>query len=279
MPSGFPRLLRTAPFAVFLPLLSPLMQAAESADVSPEAWRSLTAYRFGEAVDLFHAEKGGPPESARLARLGEALALLNRPPVSPTTIAAATRLLEALCAENATDDPALAARYLLARIAHLHAAEPDNGAAAEHYQALIALAPEHPLAEQAVARLALLLLYDPARAERFEADLAEMETLVARLTRPEARRDAHAVLADVYTRRDPRPAEALRHLEAQLATNAVNMVRARNNLLLQIAETARGLGKRELAAARYRQFLEGTRREVRRQLAGERLAEMEGAGS
>lgn len=250
------------PFLAFVVL--PVLPAAEPEPSNP--WQMLATYRFADAEKAFQQTTG------RDALLGRALSLLNRPPVSAASQDEARELLASLVADGATDEPALAAHYLLARIRHVHQSAPDLALAAKHYRDLITLAPDHPLAQQSVARLALLVLYDPAQKDRIEASLAEMEALAARLTLPEARRDVHAVLADIYVRRIKRPADALRHLEAQLATGAVRLVRMRNNLCLQIAETARELGQRELAVARYRQFLDGTLRDTRRQWVRERLA-------
>ena len=90
--------------------------------------------------------------------MGAAASLLNDSPVTAAKVAEAETQLRGLLADPAADEPAICARYLLARIAHLH--RPAEIAEIEAaYRAVIAAAPAHPLAQLAAGKLAVLLLY------------------------------------------------------------------------------------------------------------------------
>lgn len=241
-----------------------------------DAWRMLAEYRFAESADGFRQQ--GVAGYDRAMSLGHALALLNQPPITQGRFSEVRQRLRTLIAARADDDTGIAARYFLVRMDHLHDPIDDRAEVARDYREFIASAAPHPLAEQAVPHLILLLLYDGQRDAHFTADAAEMEALTATLTHGSARRDAHLALGDVFARRQPDPARSLRHLQAALATGEVRRIRALNNLVIQIAETARELGDVETARIHYRRFLAETVRDNRRQFAGERLAALEATG-
>ena len=238
------------------------------AELSDEAWRTLRERRFGESVPAFDAALARLPESEALA-FGSAVALLTRQPRSRQNIARA----DAWLAELATrpDELGLQARYLRARVAELHLFEPDPALAARRYEELVALAPEHPLAQAAVPKLVRQRIYqlghDPLIA------LADAESWAEVLTAPDARRDFHQVMARSHLFFKSSPETALRHL---LATREAgqHIPAGAASTLASIGELARELGQTATARAAYRAFLENHPRDQRVHMIRQRLAEL-----
>lgn len=252
-----------------LGLLTAVVHGAERTD---EGWRLLAGYLFRDAKDAFAGDKSG---AERLRTLGFAASLISDSPVTPGKIAEAETLLRQLLASGPSDESSLYARYLLARIAHVHLpAEIDEIESA--YRAVITAAPSHPLAQLAATKLALVLLYQRPELPvvRRIAAAAELESVAGALQLPEAASAYYRVLAGAalfYEKIDPRVLDWLRHAEEIDPGNIVTAT----GLRIQIAETARTLGRRDVALAYYRKFLDtAVPTDSRYRTARERMEEL-----
>ena len=237
-------------------------------------WQALAGYRADEALKIFAAGARAPdPAVAREARLGQAVALLAKQQVTAGQVDEARRVCTAL-ADGGPDDPALAARFLLGRIAQHHQERPDPAEAARQFRRLIAAAEASTWAQSALSRLALLQLYalDLARppAER----IAAAEKLLAQAHVPAVAGELHVALAEaIFFYRLP-GAQALPHLLAAERLGGTDRV-GRADVLVQIAELSRLAGNRAQAAKYYRQFLQENPRDSANYTARRRLADME----
>ena len=200
--------------------------------------------------------------------------MLNVQPKLPGNIEQAHTLLEAVRQSRADDETGLDALYYLARIAQFHADPGDAAKAASLYRELIARAPDSPLAQEAVARLAAMRLFADVSPEERRARLDECEAAAGRLTVPAARRDAHFVLAEALLLFTEDKAGVLRHL---LAAEEAGIARRQlaADTTARIAVLARELGRRDVAVAHYRKFLAEYQRDGRAYMLGEQLKELE----
>jgi thioredoxin-like negative regulator of GroEL len=236
-----------------------------------EGWPLLAGYLFSDAHKAFaHAPAGANRD------LGEAASLLNHPPVTAGKIARAEGLLRPLAA--GTDDTAMYARYLLARIAHLHRAA-SVAEIETAYREVISANPEHPLAQIAAGKLALVLLYQRPEltiAGRLDA-AAALAPAAGRGTLTEAACAYYRALAGAalfYDVLDERVYDWLQRADA-IGTDDVL---AAASLRIQLAEVARALGRRGEALAHYRRFLaEILPTDNRYRTARERMEELEAA--
>ena len=263
---------RLARFRRTLGLVSRALATSVLAAPEEEAldgWELMRLLRFTEARLAF---EDSPDSGDMWQTLGEALALLNAPPKTRTRLAEARRRFERVAA-SPDRDLRVSARYYLARIAQVHAYEPDWPEARRLFTALLADFPDHPLAQLGAAKIALLDLYDPSLPEPIAERFDRLATLGAHLTDPPAKRDFHYVMgcAAIYHSLPDRL--ALDHLIASRDAGLTNDVN-RANVFIRIAETARQLGEIELAREHYARFLEVVRRDVRARYARERLAEL-----
>lgn len=251
--------------------LAPL-SAAVPAD---EGWELLSGYLFRDAYEAFTREPAGPD---RRRALGEAVGLLNHPPVTPGKIARAEAQMRALITADGTDEAALYARYMLARVAHVHRAG-DTAEVEAAYRAVLAAAPEHALAQIAAGKLALVLLYqrpDLTVAERLAA-AAALEPVAAGGALPEVAVAYYRALAGAALYYDQLNEQMLGWLVRADEIGTVEIMGALS-LRIQIAETARALGQRELALRYYRSFLDtAVPTDNRHRTARERMAELEAA--
>lgn len=243
--------------------------AAPAAD---EGWQFLAGYLFHDAHEAFTREPAGPD---RVRALGAAASLLNDSPITPGKVAEAEAQLRQLLAENSADEPALYARYLLARIAHLHRpAEISEIEAA--YRAVITAAPAHPLAQLAAGKLALVLLYerpDLSVPQRLAA-AAALAPVAGAAQLPETACAYYRLLAEAALYYDVLDGRVLAWLQRADAIGTNDVVTA-TSLRLQLAEVARALGRREEALAYYRQFLAtAIPTDNRYRTAADRMAEL-----
>lgn len=226
-----------------------LVPAAPAAE---EGWQELAGYLFRDAHDAFTRE---PIGTDRMRALGAAASLLNDPPITPGKVARAEAQLRELLAANPADEPALYARYLLARIAHLH--RPAEIAEIETaYRAVIAAAPAHPLAQLAAGKLALVLLYqrpDLTVPQRLTA-AAALAPVAGAEQLPETACIYYRVLAEAALFYDVMDGRVLAWLQRADAMGTHEIMTA-TSLRIQLAEVARALGRREEALAYYRQYL------------------------
>ncbi len=233
-------------------------------------WGQIALHRFSAARLAFAAE---PP--TRETRLGEAVALLNAQPKTAQNIQTAMQYLEAIAAEQSTDDLGLTARYLRARIEHVHLTEPRPAIAAKRYREIMLDAPPgHPLASQSAVKLALIILYANTNSSLPADRIQDVEQLLGGVKQKEARRDLHLLLGRGYLFFDLSPERALQHLEAAWAAGIGNRVN-RGDTLLAIAQLAEGQGQVKRAKEAFDRFLAENPRDdrahsVRMWLAGDR---------
>jgi len=237
-----------------------------------EGWSQLAGYLFHDAYESF---THGPAAPDRVRALGAAASRLNDSPVSAGKVAEVEAELRQLVAAGPADEPALYARYLLARIAHLH--RPAETAEIEAgYRAVIAAAPAHPLAQLAAGKLALVLLYqrpDLTAPQRLAA-AAALAPVAGAAALPETACAYYRILAEAALYLDVLDARVLVWLQRADALGTRDIMTA-TNLRIQLAEVARALGHREEALGYYRQFLAtAVPTDNRYRTAAERMAEL-----
>ena len=240
-----------------------------SAPPPPDPWAQASQFLFNDAHQSFTQTTSAPD---RTDRLGAAVVLLNVQPRTAGNLTAARTALEGLVAENASDEAGLNARFFLGRIASLHQTPSDLATARRYFDALIAQNPAHPLAQQAVVKLALLDFYPANGKPPASALYTRYATHADALTDASARRDLHLLLARAclfYQASQPAsvasfsPAEyALTHYQAALATGALSF-RVRGETLVAIGELAHALGRDAVAAEAWRAFLSAYSRDIR----------------
>ena len=265
--------------AAFLPTAATSPIASGTFSWQREAWRQSANLLVDEALDhLPLARSVRDSVERREVDYTRAILLLNAQPKLQRNVDEARALLESVRRVDADDDPGVSALYYLARIAAVHADPPDPGRAAALYSALVARAPNHPLAQEAVSKLAILRLYGDLPPADRRARLDEFETAVARLSLPGARRDLHFVLADVLLKFTDDTEGGLRHL---LAAEQAGIVRLqlRGETLIQIALLARQLGHREVAIEHYKAFLALFPQDDRAYLLASQVKELESAAA
>lgn len=220
--------------------------------VPDEGWRLLSRYLYRDAGEVFARANTADP---RLTDLGRAAVLINEPPVTAGKVRQAETLLQSVVAGAVQDEVAVYARYLLARIAHMHRNAPVAEVEAA-YRAVIERAPSGPAAQLAAGHLALVLLYqrpDLAVPERIAAAQA-LETVAVAETMTDVAVAFYRNLAEAalyYGRVDAQVVDWLRQAHAIGSSDELLQI----SLSLQIAETARAAGQRETAIMHYREFL------------------------
>jgi raffinose/stachyose/melibiose transport system substrate-binding protein len=232
--------------------------AAAPAPLGPDleaAWRQVQGLRPDKALPLFEAMAGSPePRVARPARLGRAVCLIDLQPVSPSQIAQARSVLATLD-DGSPDDTALAARFLLGRIAQAHQDVPDPAEAARLYRSLISEAPGSIWAQTALPQLALLELYALDGSETPARRIARASSLLDRARSPEAASDLQVALAYAAIFYRTPPIVALPHLKEAVRLGRVAWP-TRRDALLQIAEISRITGDTAQAVRYYHTFLD-----------------------
>jgi hypothetical protein len=229
-----------------------LAQAGPRPVPTGEGWSLLSRYLYRDAAGVFR-QASVDADGAR--KLGLAASLLNEPPLSDGKIAEAAAILHGLIATGADEGTVLYARYLQARILHMHREAPVLETEAA-YRSVIAAAPKSVVAQLAASHLALLLLYqrsDLAVAQRIDA-AATLAPVAANGQLPEVavaywRQLANAAM--FYGLVDGRAVDWLQKAHAIGSRDPLLQA----TLSLQVAETARATGQTAKAVAYYREFL------------------------
>ena len=139
----------------------PFAVAAPSAPWQEDAWRRSTELLVDDALAKLPADRTANDDAERRnLAYTRGILLLNAQPKLQRNVEQARSLLESVRQTRGDDDTGLSALYYLARIAQFHADPGDPARAAALYSELIARAPGHPLAQEAVARLAALRLFE-----------------------------------------------------------------------------------------------------------------------
>lgn len=268
--------LPSSPLTTFLSAATLLFAASLSAEPETSAWTDASLLRFDSAHEAFVHLAENPGERVRFARLGAALTLLDP---GSRKLEQATQQLEALVAQNAGDEPGIAAAFALARIAqwHEYPARPSTALAA--YDALAAQHPSHPLGQLALIKALAIRLYEDGTLAEKVGRWRSMEALEEQLPDPALRSDYHQIMAVAGARFGVSPDARLRHLVAAV-TLGIHRFKARKDFLLATAETARACGQRALALRYYELFLEQARQDERGSLVQRRYEayRQEGAG-
>jgi hypothetical protein len=264
-------LLLAASLLAALPAKSALNEGEPAAPESP--WELAALGLFKDANRAF----AQAPAADREARFGQAATLINLQPKTDANLTRADSLLADVASENPADSLGVAARYLRARIAHIHRLSPDPAAALALYRELADSRVDHPLAQRALVQIALLELFEAdLSADQLRARHAALADRDSALTEPSARRDFNLVLGDAALRLGLPDHVALDHLlRADQAGVARDLTRRDN--WLRIAELARRAGRPDVAIAHYERFLAATLRDARRLDVEQRLAALRAA--
>jgi len=245
---------------------------ASSAATEAEGWQLLSGYLYRDAHEAFERA----PAGSRSRELGLAASYLNHPPVTSGKVAAAEARLRALIAADGSDDAAMYARLLLARIAHLHRDAPIPEVEAA-YRDVLRVDSRHPAAQVAASRLALVLLYqrpDLPVSRRLD-EAAALAPVAGADALPEAACAFYRNLASAALFYDVCDDRVLGWLQQADAIGTEDLIAAAN-LRIQLAEVARQLGRRAEAVAFYRRFLDSILPTDNRYLtARERMQELE----
>lgn len=267
------------PFRFALGALALTASGAHGRAATPasDPWRDALRFDYAAASDEFARRHAAAPDDARLA-LARASALLGRQPRIQANIEEAGAILERVASGAPADSfHAIAARFLLARIAEDHFSPPRPEEARERYEALLREHAGHPLADQAAVQLALAAAYPPADAPTprpAPAD-ARLDELIAAVRTPSALRELHALRGRLLLDRGE-PAAALTHLRAARAIGYRQPDRDAE-ADLSIANLARETGDPGLALAHYEAFLRERRRDSRVSTVRRLVAELRSA--
>lgn len=234
-----------------------------------QAWEATASGLFADAHAIFSGQPDDPA-SWREIRLGLAVNLLQLQPKTDGRINDAAALLDELLAERTTDPVGIDARYFRARLEHIHRSPAAPAAAIPHYERLITEHPDHPLAGQALVKLALIRLYRP-QSDRQRADtFATLSARASGVSSAPARRDLHLVLGEAALRLDLGDQAALDHFLGALDAG-IQLHPVRADTLVRIGQLAATLHLPEVSARHYQLFLDEFPRDPRRLAVTQRL--------
>lgn len=236
------------------------------------AWQDVARGLFPDANAAFSIAAKTRPED-RGARLGQALTLLQLQPRTDARVRHAEALLTGLLDESTEDEIAANARYFLARLEQNHRSPANSSAAFAHYEKLLVEHPAHPLAGQALVKLALLSLYREQGAGELRAAFADFSRRASSLPVGDtaSRRDLHLVLGEAALRFHLGDQAALEHFVAALNAG-IRLRPVRADTLVRIGELAADLGQPALARRHYDLFIAEFPRDPRRLAVSEHLA-------
>lgn len=257
-------------FTLRFPLLLLSTSWAFAAPEPPprDPWREVGTGNSLEAHALFTARESDL--SPRERSYGEAVALLNLQPRTEARIQRSADLLDAIIA-GPEDKITIPARFLRARIDHIHRTPANLPAALRGYDELFAAHEEHPLA-QLGATLAAMARIFAEETDPLGEPMAAAEAILPRLTDPTVQAGMHLMLANACIRlgeRDQR--RALGHFEAAHALG-LRSPKIRANVLASIGGLSEEFGQPARALSAYETFLAEFERDDRAHAIRERLA-------
>ncbi len=256
------------PHLVRLILCLSLASSAYATDTLGQAWQEAAAGLVGDAHKYFITQSG--PE----AELGQALSFLVIQPKTNANLDRATELLTELSKRPVTDEISQAARYYLARIAHMHRQRVDLPGAKAIYDALIADAPDSFYGSLAQVKVAMIDLYDPkASNQELRARFDRLIPVAKAIADKSARRDLSIILADTALYFEYGDDQALALL-LQANQAGITQSAAQADILVRIGELARLTGKPALAREYYQRLLDTFPRDRRRLMVMENLASL-----
>lgn len=237
-----------------------------------DPWAAALNLDYNTAAATLEKQHARNPGDPRLA-IAYAASLLVREPSTAGNVALARTTLETVLASLAPGDSEHRplTLYLLGRIAHDHQDPARLHDAIARYEQLRHEHPGHPLADQAAVHLGLIHALQLPPPDLPTA-IAQVETLLANVSAPAARRELHHLLAHLHWHGRGDAASALTHY---LAGRAIGFEAPYRNgeIDLTIAGLARELGRDDLAARHYLAFAEANPRDGRTQTARRLAAE------
>lgn len=258
---------------LLLGLCVALPARAAEAPSAPDPWRAALSFDYAAAADGFAALRKISPSDSRAA-VGRASTLLVLQPRTETNIRAARDLLLSVRESAAADAPeAILALFLLARIELDHLANPDPASARARLEQLRRDHPAHVLADHAAVELAFLAAFPSPGGDA--GALPEVESLLASVANPGAKRDLHLLIANLQLRLRRDPAAALPHLVAARAVGYEQPLRDAGADLV-IGNIARETGDLALARRHFEAFLAAAPRDVRASTVRRLLADLSG---
>jgi len=241
-----------------------------------EIWRLVSVSRFNEANRRFEqaaAEENLDAKAREEARFGRAVTLLEAQPKTTANVAVAQKILEELSAGAETEDIVASARYFLARIHDLHAETKNREKARDIYRSLARQFPGHPLAEDAVVKLAIHWLWFEAGGSPTPEEAREKEALLDQVSRENSRADLRLLLGDAWLRSGAPAERALPHYQAALEWDGLP-VSSRADALCIVGNLCREAGRLEQGIEAFRTFLEENPFSTRVTLAREAMEAM-----
>ncbi len=241
------------------------------------AWNKAAKLLTNEALIEFESIREAGGADAREAQFGVALMLLKVQPKTEGNIQRAAELFDQVAAQGADNLSALA-MYYRARVEQVHRYEPAPDKAAALFTTLIEKYPQHPVAQGAVVKRALISVYDESALEVKRDRLASLEQAAEALTDASARRDLHLVVADSYARLFNDDERALANL---LAADRIGITRSKSraHVWVRIGSLAERTGKLEVAADYYRRFLDKYQRDNRHFTIAQRMKNLGATGA
>lgn len=254
---------------------TPQAAQADGADgAATAAWKDMARLLQQEAAITFERLNKATP--SRELQYGYAVSLMNRQPKTQSNLDKALAIFAELQKEG--DDLSVKSLYFTGRVHEYHDLDPDIHAALASYRELMQKYPDHPFAQIAATNLAFCLLYEITPPEEKTKRVEELRQIASRLTLPAAKRELNRIIGGYLLMSEDKPAEALPYL-VEASRIDFRRFTARVDNYVRIAETAREVGKNDLAIEFYSKFLNETTRDNRAQLIRERLEALKaGAG-
>ncbi len=235
-----------------------------------KGWEYAARLQINDSHDIFKSIRPSDARTRRMVDLGLATTLLNVQPKTSGNIAEAEKLLQEIIQSNPSDETAVTGKYLLGRIAQIHMSPPDEALAIRRYSELIESHPNHPLAQSALVKRAMLNIFSMASPDSLQARYESALQDSTRVTEASARRDYMLLLAQAASSLKLSPEILLDHLlKAEAAGNFRD--RSLADLYVRIGGVARDAGQNELAITYYDKFLNRFTRDNRRYLVKEMI--------
>ncbi|HWL53204.1 MAG TPA: hypothetical protein VNQ90_12270 [Chthoniobacteraceae bacterium] len=224
-----------------------------------QAWQNAENFLFNQAYKAFRNANDAP---ARQRELGIAATLLNLQPRTRSHLEAAKKSLQKLIDGSNSDEVAITATYLLARMALFYEDSPQVEKARQYYRKLLEHHAGNAVAEHSAAQLVYVDLYEPGPAAERSRRFAELETLGPLLKTSSGRLNYHLNMGNAYIDFSGPRAKAIEHF---LAADAEGMTRwqIESATWIAIGELARAEGKDALAMTYYQKFLKKYQRDNR----------------
>lgn len=217
-----------------------------------EGWEAGLRNDLNGSADLLQDAMEASP-SDPLTEFSFAAALLSRQPLSQQNVDQALEISTRLGNEATDPTLRLRARFLAARINHVHLDPVRLDEAAVAYREILESHPGDPITEQAGVKLTVILTDQQPELEPADL-LIKLDGIAAQLTTTGAKRELHLSRAQVCRDRLDDPESALTHLMA--ARHEGYLSAERNaNLDVIIAVLAQELNKPEIAVVHYRRFV------------------------